>query len=36
LTVFSTKTTHCDDDDAREKEDEKKAAQHFNPPRARW
>src|SRR4029077_2677561 len=34
--VFSTKTTHRDDDDAREKEDEKKAAQHFNPPRARW
>src|SRR5207253_7440309 len=34
--VFSAKTAHRDDDDAGEKEDEKKAAQHFNPPRARW
>src|SRR6185436_731835 len=33
--VFSAKTAHRDDDDAGEKEDEKKAAQHFNPPRAR-
>jgi hypothetical protein len=34
--VFSAKTTHRDDDNAGEKEDEKEAAQHFNPPRARW
>src|SRR6478672_12650091 len=34
--VFSAKTAHRHDDDAGEKEDEKKAAQHFNPPRARW
>ena len=34
--VFSAETEHRDDDDAGEKEDEKKAAQHFNPPRARW
>src|SRR4029077_5036008 len=34
--VFSTKTTHRHDDDAGEREVEKKGGQHFNPPRARW
>src|SRR5439155_9569129 len=34
--MFSAETAYCDNDNAGEHEDKKKATQHFNPPRARW